>query len=107
VAFRQVLEPHAQVLLDVDEEFREIWKHKHIVEFIRKIRQQTIYLKIVKKLLRWDVLTSSFREAQSSTPKNDPSNQEIHLKIPLLTQGSKLSSSNPSCEVSTLHFYVR
>jgi hypothetical protein len=40
-------------------------------------------------------------------PKNEPFSQEIHLKIQLLSRGSKLSYSKPGCEVSALHFFVK
>jgi hypothetical protein len=55
--------------------------------------------------VRW-VLTPSFRKPLSSSPNNKPFSQEMHLKIPLSSQGLKLSNSKPGCRVSTLHFFV-
>ncbi len=39
--------------------------------------------------------------------KNEPFSQEMHLKIPLLSRGLKVSNSNPGCRVSALHFFVK
>jgi hypothetical protein len=54
-----------------------------------------------------EVLTPSFRKLRSSLPKNKPFSQGMHLKIPLLSQGLKLSNSKPGCRVSALHFFVK
>jgi hypothetical protein len=32
--------------------------------------------------------------------------QEMHLRIPLLIQGLKLSNFKPGCRVSALHFFA-
>jgi hypothetical protein len=53
------------------------------------------------------VLTSSFRKPRSSPSKNELFSQEMHLKIPLLSRGLKLSNSKPGCRVSALHFFVK
>ncbi len=53
------------------------------------------------------VLTFSYRKPRSSTPKNKPFSQEMHLKIPLLSRGLKLSNSKTSCRVSALHCFVK
>jgi hypothetical protein len=53
-------------------------------------------------------LAPSFRKLQSSPPKkNEPFSQEMHLKIPLPSQGLILSNSKPGCRVSALHFFVK
>jgi hypothetical protein len=51
------------------------------------------------------VLTSSFIKPRSSPPKNEPFSQDMHLKIPILSRGLKLSNSKPGCKVSVLHFF--
>jgi hypothetical protein len=53
------------------------------------------------------VLTPSFRKPRSTPPKNEPFSQEMHLKIPLLSWGWKLSNSKPGCRVSALDFFVK
>jgi hypothetical protein len=55
------------------------------------------------------VLTLSFRKPRSSPrkEKTEPFSQEMHLKIPLLSQGLKLPNSKPGCRVSALHFFVK
>ncbi len=40
-------------------------------------------------------------------PKNEPFSQKVHLRIPLLSRGLKLSNSKPGCRVSALHFFVK
>ncbi len=55
----------------------------------------------------WRVLIPSFRKPQSSPPENEPFSQEMHLKIPLLSRGFKLSNSKPRCRVSALHLFVK
>ncbi len=50
---------------------------------------------------------ASFGKPRSSPSKNEPLSQEMHLKIPLLSQGLKLSNSKPGCRVSALHFFVK
>jgi hypothetical protein len=50
------------------------------------------------------VLTLPFRK---SPPKNKTFIQEMHLKIPLLGLGLKLSNSKPGCRVSALHCFVK
>jgi hypothetical protein len=39
--------------------------------------------------------------------KKQPFNQEIHLKIPLLSRDLNLKNSKPGCRVSALHFFVK
>jgi hypothetical protein len=47
-----------------------------------------------------------FRKPRSSPQKNELFSQEMHLKIPLLSRGLKLSNSKPGCRVSALHFLL-
>jgi hypothetical protein len=51
-------------------------------------------------------LTPSYRKPRSSLPKKVPFSQEMHLKIPLLGRGLKISISKPGLRVSALHFFV-
>jgi hypothetical protein len=53
------------------------------------------------------VLTPSVRGSDHHPPKNEPFSQEMHLKIPLLSRGLKMSNSKPGCIVSALHFFVK
>jgi hypothetical protein len=53
------------------------------------------------------VLTPSFRKPRSPPLKNEPSSQEMHLKIPLSSWDLKLSNSKPGCWASALHFFVK
>ncbi len=53
------------------------------------------------------VLTPSFRKPDHRPEKNEPFNQEKHLKIPLLSKGLKLPNSKPDCRVSALHLFVK
>jgi hypothetical protein len=55
----------------------------------------------------WQVLTLSLRKPRSSLPKNQPFSQEMHLKIPLSSQGSEFSNSNPGCRILALYFFVK
>jgi hypothetical protein len=64
--------------------------------------------------LRGDIVASrkvltpySFRKLLSSTPRRKPFRQEMHVKIPLLTWGLKLSDSKRGRRVSALHFFVK
>jgi hypothetical protein len=41
------------------------------------------------------VSTPIFEKPRSSPPKNEPFSQEMHLKIPLVSPGLKLSNSKP------------
>jgi hypothetical protein len=49
-------------------------------------------------------LDSFFRKPRPSPPNNEPFIQEMHLKMPVLSRGLKLSNSKPGCRVSALHF---
>jgi hypothetical protein len=42
----------------------------------------------------------------TTTKKNEPFSQEMHLKITLSIRGLKLPNSKPGCIVSALHFFV-
>jgi hypothetical protein len=42
----------------------------------------------------------------SIPPKDEPFNQEMHLKMPLLSLGLILSNLQPECRVSALHFFM-
>jgi hypothetical protein len=46
------------------------------------------------------VLDFLFQKTPIIAPKNESISQEIHLKIPPLTRGLKLSISKPGCRVS-------
>ncbi len=52
-------------------------------------------------------LDNSFRKPWTSPPKNEQFSQEMHLKIPLLSRGLRLSGSKPSSRVSVIDFYVK
>jgi hypothetical protein len=53
-------------------------------------------------------LDSVFHKTPNITPNNEPFSQEMHLKIPLLSIGLKLSKLKSGCRVcSALHFLVK
>ncbi len=52
----------------------------------------------------WIRLDSLFQKTRSSPTKNKPFSQEMHLKIQLLSLGSKLPNAKPRCRVSAFHF---
>jgi hypothetical protein len=62
-----------------------------------------------KMLATWCYLIGldSFSEDSDHHPqKNEPLSQEMHLEIPLLGWGLRLSNSKPGCAVPALYFFV-
>jgi hypothetical protein len=63
--------------------------------------------RLVLATLSFNVWTPSFKKSQQLSPKIEPFNHEMRLKMPLSSRGMELSNYKPGCKVSALHFFVK
>ncbi len=58
-------------------------------------------------MVTFEVLARSFSKSLISTHKNEPFNQDMHLKMLLSSRGFRLSKIKPGRRVSARYFFVR